>query len=365
MALMAPMVNMKKLLADQQAALETKVDSKAAETQSLVTAKTTETKSHITTGNNETKSLVQTENDATQTILANASTGDDLNANTLSVNSHTTAKVDQAKSALSTQIENSRSNQNSVVVAARDAIKAELVRQTTGSLYNLLYQHVDTRVRSAEIAIKGGNTISEVLSEVNTERATIVNAVNAARDNIKNGLTNKAVRDAVIAELTRTTAGSLYNLLEARLIAHRDEAITRINDGSNNNDIYNLVISKKDELSTQLENSRVNQNSVVTGARDGVKSHVTNVLGLYSPIRIIRRYTVEIVQDASGIVDVPITAVVDRNKTHLNMISHTISSSGKQHLLSSKLQDYKTVRLTARTTSLYTHYATFEVIEYK
>ena len=128
-----------------------------AQVKADIAAKSTSLKSHVTNRNNETKSLVQTENDATQMILGGLGTGDDLNANTLSVNGHTTAKADELKTLIN------------------------LVANGTNLLtvYNALNGAID--------GAKGGKSNGELFAKIYNERIHTENAINAARDSIKNG----------------------------------------------------------------------------------------------------------------------------------------------------------------------------------
>jgi hypothetical protein len=77
-------VNIKKLLDAQAASINNNVNNKTSTIANTVTAKAA-----------ETQALVQIENDETQTTLASMATGTDLNANTASVNAHTTAKANE------------------------------------------------------------------------------------------------------------------------------------------------------------------------------------------------------------------------------------------------------------------------------
>jgi len=52
----------------------------------------------------DVETLVSLENDATQVVLADMSTGDDLNANTANVNTHTSSKADEVKGHVDTAL---------------------------------------------------------------------------------------------------------------------------------------------------------------------------------------------------------------------------------------------------------------------
>jgi len=185
MALMAPMINMPKLLADQQAAFEEKVDNKAAETQAHVTSKTTETKSHVTSKNTETKNLVTAENDATQSTLANISTGDDLNANTAAVNAKVTEQADRVISSMAAPFNlptaqasatsvllkfspvNSHNASNSGFYTTMDAESS--INQVKGAYLNA----VDVTTRQELISVTGKGTLTHVISPSTGARGDI------------------------------------------------------------------------------------------------------------------------------------------------------------------------------------------------
>jgi hypothetical protein len=96
------MVNIKKLNAALQLAIESRVDTKAAETQAHVTTKTTETKSHVTTKNTETKNLVTSETDAIDTQLDGMTTvNGQLDTNVQAINDHTDSAIANIKSDVS------------------------------------------------------------------------------------------------------------------------------------------------------------------------------------------------------------------------------------------------------------------------
>jgi hypothetical protein len=98
MASLSNPVNIKKLLAAQQVAINANVDSKTTAVSANVDAKTVETKAHVTTKNTDAKNavvaLVSAENDATQASVASVADSALTNQQLIdTVNANTNAKL--------------------------------------------------------------------------------------------------------------------------------------------------------------------------------------------------------------------------------------------------------------------------------
>ena len=105
---MNQMLNMQKLLSEQQAAIEASVDTtveaKAMETKAHITSKITETKAHVTTKSTSVKALVSTENDETQAALGQLTTvNGQIDTNVQAVNAHVSTEAERVLASLGTE----------------------------------------------------------------------------------------------------------------------------------------------------------------------------------------------------------------------------------------------------------------------